>query len=154
MHALNWNVLFCVLYQSKIHTTVKELRYFLYSNRAAEGENLPPTFGSLDLHIRRAHYIAMLWRKADENHPHRPAPTAFGWTFDAGSSHFSPVRCLNPPAPEAILHLIKWGCKSGCEGKCSCRKNNISGTEFCGCWVFTCNIKTSQRGINEECEDV
>ena len=48
----------------------------------------------------------MIWRKADENHPRLPASTAFGWTFDAGSSHFSPVRCLNPPALEAILHMI------------------------------------------------
>ena len=40
----------CVLYRSNIHTTVKELRWFLYSNRAAEGENLSPTSGSLDLH--------------------------------------------------------------------------------------------------------
>ena len=37
----------CVLYRSNIHTTVKELRWFLYSNRATEGENLPPTSGSL-----------------------------------------------------------------------------------------------------------
>ena len=134
----------------------RELRWFLYSNRAAEGENISLTSGSLDLHIRRAHYIAMIWRKADENHPHLPAPVAFGWTFDVGSSHFSPVRCLNPPASEAVLHLIKCGCKSGCEGRCSCRKNRIlfcTCTEFCGCWVFTCNNKTSQPGINEE-EDV
>jgi len=117
----------CVLYRSKIHTTVKELRWFLYSNRAAEGENLLPTSGSLDFkHIRCAHYTAILWRKADENHPCLPAPASFGWTFDAGSSHFSPVRCLNKPAPEAILHLINCGCKSGCEGRCSCRKKTIS----------------------------
>jgi len=95
----------CVLYRSKIHTKVNELRWFLYSNRAAEGENIPPTSGSLDLHIRRAHYIATIWRKANENHPRLPAPTAFVWTFDAGLSHFSPVRCLNPSAPEAVLYL-------------------------------------------------
>ena len=111
--------------RSWFYTTVKELRWFLYSNRSAEGENLPPTSGSLDLHIRRAHYTTMIWRKADENHPCLPAPAAFGWTFDAGLSHFSPVRCLNKPAPEAILHMINCGCKNGCEGRCSCRKNNI-----------------------------
>jgi len=93
----------CVLYRSKIHTEVNELRWFLYSNPAAEGESLPPTSGSLDLHIRRAHYISMIWKKASENHPRIPEPTAFGWTFDSGSSHFAPVRCLNPPAPEAML---------------------------------------------------
>jgi len=146
----------CMLYQSKIHTPVKELRWFLYSNCAAcaaEAENLPPTSGSLDVHIRHAHYVATIWRKAGENHPHLPAHAAFDWTFDAGASHFSPVRCLNPPAPEAVLHLIKCGCKCGCEGRCNCRKNNIPCTEFCGCRVFNFNNKTSQPGINEECED-
>ena len=88
----------CMLHRSKIYTKVNELRWFLYSNRAAEGENLP-TSDALDPRIRRAHYIAMIWRKADKNYPRLPTPTAFSWTFDAGSSHFSPVRCLNPPAP-------------------------------------------------------
>ena len=37
-----------------IYTKVNELRWFFYSNRAAEGENLPPTCGLLDLHIRRS----------------------------------------------------------------------------------------------------
>ena len=143
----------CILYRSKIYTKVNELRWFLYSNRAAEGENLPPTSGSLDLHIRRAHYVSMIWRKATENHPCLPGPAEFGWTFDEDSSHFSPVRCLNPPAPEAVLHLIKCGCKRGCEGRCSCRKNNIPCTEVCGCWLFSCNNKAIQPGIDEDCED-
>jgi len=71
----------CMLYRSKIYTKVNELRWFFYSNCAAEGENLPPTYGALDLHIRRTHYIAMIWRKANENHPRLPTTTAFGWTF-------------------------------------------------------------------------
>ncbi len=144
----------CILYRSKIYTKVNELRWFLYSNRAAEAENLPPTSGSLDLHIRRAHYISMIWRKAYENHPCLPEPAEYGWTFDIGSSRFFPVRCLNPPAPEAVLQLLKCGCKCGCEGsKCSCRKNKIPCTELCGCWVFSCNNKTIQHMINEDFED-
>lgn len=59
----------CILYRSIIYTKVNELCWFLYSNRAAEGEHLPPTSGSLDLHIRRAHYISMIWRKSCENYP-------------------------------------------------------------------------------------
>ena len=84
----------CVVSIKNPHTTVKKLCWFLYSNRGAEGENLPPTSGSLDLHIRRAHYTLMIWRKAAENHPRLPAPVAFGWTFDTGSSHFIPVTML------------------------------------------------------------
>ena len=41
----------CVLYRSKILMTVKELRWFFYSNHSAEGENLPPTSDSLELHV-------------------------------------------------------------------------------------------------------
>ena len=143
----------CILYRSEIFTKVNELRWFLFSNRAAEGENLPPTSGSLDLHILRAHYITMIWRKACESHPCLPAPTEFGWKLDTDSSHFSPVFCLLKPAPESILHLIKCGCKRGCEGRCSCRKNNIPCTEACGCWVFSCNNKSVQPDIEEDCED-
>jgi hypothetical protein len=38
----------CELYRSNVHTKVNELRWYLYSNRAAEAENLPPTLGALD----------------------------------------------------------------------------------------------------------
>lgn len=150
---LTVGTLVCLLYRSQIHTKVNELRWFLYSNRGAEGEDLPPTYGSLDLHIRRAHYVSMIWKKANENHPCLPAPDEFGWKFNDGSNHFSAVRCLNPPAPEAILQLIKCGCKSGCEGRCSCRKNSIPCTEICGCWVFSCNNKPSHQGITEDCDE-
>ena len=37
----------CLLYRSKVHTQVDDLRWFLYSARRAEGESLPPTRGSL-----------------------------------------------------------------------------------------------------------
>ena len=142
----------CVLYRSKIYTKVNELCWSLYSNRAAEGENLTLTSGSLEPHIRRAHYITMIWRKADKPHPSLPAPTSFGWTFDASSNHY-PIHCLNPPAPEAVLHLIKYRCKRGCEGRRSCRKNNIPCTEVCGCWIFSCSNKAVQPGMNEDCDD-
>lgn len=41
-----------ILYRSKVYTKVNELRWFLFSNLAAEREKLPPTSDSLDLHIR------------------------------------------------------------------------------------------------------
>ena len=50
----------CLIYKSKQHTTVTELRWFLYSNREAEAESLPPTKSALEEHIKRAHYISMI----------------------------------------------------------------------------------------------
>ena len=96
----------CQLYKSKVYTKVNEYRWFLYSNRAAEGERLPPTTGSLTLHIRRAHYVAMIWRKAGESHPRLPSPVDCGWEFDTTRHHYAPVRCLNPPAPAAVMNLV------------------------------------------------
>ena len=51
----------------KSYIKVNELRWFLYSNRAAEGESLSPMTGSLTLHIQRAHCIAIILGKAGES---------------------------------------------------------------------------------------
>lgn len=75
----------------------------------------------------------MIWRKACGTHLCLPTPTAFGWTFHAGSSHSFPVHCLNPRAPEAVLNLRKYGCKRGCEGRSA--------------------VETVQPRINEDCHD-
>lgn len=41
---------------------------------------------------------------------------------------------LNPPAPQAVIVLIKCCCKKGCSSnKCSCRKNQMVCTDACGC---------------------
>jgi len=114
--------------KSEVHTKVKDLRWFLVSNHAAEGESLPPTTGSLKLHIRRAHYIAMIWRRATESHPSLPSPAAYGWELLAEEGVYTPIRCAHPPAPEAVINLVKCGCKKGCTGLCSCSKNNIPCT--------------------------
>ena len=101
----------CMLYRSKVYTKVNELRWFLYSNRAAEGESLPPTIGSSTPQVRRAHYIAMIWIKTSESHPYLPSPTEFGWTLDATTKRCDLFRCLQPPAPEAMTELVSVAAK-------------------------------------------
>ncbi|KAG1665089.1 Protein slit [Nymphon striatum] len=46
-----------------------------------------------------------------------------------------PKKCLGLPAPQAVMELVKCGCKGRCMGKsnCSCLKNNLSCTDFCKC---------------------
>ena len=143
----------CLLYKSKSHTAVKELRWFLFSNRSAEGENLPPTFGSLYFHILRASYVAMVWKNASLNHPCLPSPVNFGWKLDEETGSFSACRCLYLPAPEAVLQLVKCGCKSGCEKRCSCRKNDIPCTEVCSCLDENCTNKSMGSRIEEDCDE-
>ena len=98
------------LYTSKVYTKVNDFRWFLYSNRAAEG-SVPPTTGPLTLESQRAHYVANIWRKAGEIHPRLPSPVDCGWEIDTTRHHYTPVRCLNPPAPATVMDLVKCGFK-------------------------------------------
>ena len=40
-----------------------------------------------------------------------------------------------PPAPDAVLHLVKCGCKKDCCGnnRCKCRKAGLQCTDLCSC---------------------
>ena len=118
---------------------VNELWWFLYSNHAAEGESLPPKTGSLTLHIQRAHYVAIVLRKAGERHPCHSSPVDCGGEFDTTRHHYAPVRCLNHPARAAVTNLVKYGCKRGRKRTCSCQNHNLLYTEVCGCVNFSCH---------------
>ena len=66
-------------------------------------------------------------------------PPVSCWEFDTTTHHYAPVRCLNPPAPAAVMNLVKCECKRGCKRTCSCRNNNLPCTEVCGCVNFSCH---------------
>ena len=65
----------CLLYKSTTHKKVGDLRWHLYSSKAAEGENLPPTLGSLQPHTLRAHFVTMIWLNSNKSHQSLPYPT-------------------------------------------------------------------------------
>ena len=52
----------CHIYTSNVN----DFRWSLYFNNAAEGRVFPSTTGSLTMHVQRAHYVAMIRRKAGE----------------------------------------------------------------------------------------
>ena len=81
----------CQLYTSKVYTKVNDFRWFLCFNRAAEEDlkRSPPTTGSLTMHIQRAHYVAMIWRKGGESHPGLPSPVHCDWEFDTTRHHYT-----------------------------------------------------------------
>ena len=51
------------------HTNTAELRWYLFSQKHAEGEKLPPTRATLRPHICRVHYVTMTWVHADDPLP-------------------------------------------------------------------------------------
>ena len=72
----------CLLYDSITIKNVKDLRWHLYSRKQAEGENLPPTMGALTEHIKRAHYMAMIYKRNLQSMQNLPSPEGYGWKFD------------------------------------------------------------------------
>ena len=142
--------LICRIYKSQTHASVNSLRWFLYANRQAQAEQLPPTLGSLLPMLRRVQYIPRLLLQSTVSHPNLPPPDQFCWTVES-DGRLHPVMCDNPPAPEAITMLIRCNCKKGCKSRsCSCLQNTLTCTELCGCSDFEClNIPENQTTEND-----
>ena len=131
----------CQLYTFKVFTKVNNCRWFLYSNRIAE-EEIPPTTGSLTMHIQRTHYVAMIWRKARESHPRLPSPADCGWQFDMTRHDYIQVRRLHLPAAAAVMNLVQCGCKRGCKRAWSCRNNYLPCREV---HAWLCELQLQQQ---------
>ncbi|KAK3708724.1 hypothetical protein QZH41_004431 [Actinostola sp. cb2023] len=126
--------LVCKLYLPKTGiSSVKVLRWWLFTKKQAQSERLPPTQAALIQAIRRSHYQLLVWNSDKVANPSLPAPDNFGWT--AGENEWAPVMTNLPPASDAIIHLIKCKCaKERCStNRCQCRKAGLNCTDLCGC---------------------
>ena len=125
----------CSAYSSKSSCdNVVDLRWELFKTKSFEGEKLPPTQSTLIPHIKRANFISRHDKSYKEPRPILPHPKDNGWEQKVDGK-LEPVRCLDKPAPQAVLELVKCGCKGSCRGKanCSCHKNGLSCTALCKC---------------------
>ena len=131
---------------------IPQCRWYLFPQKHAEGEKLPPTLVTLRQHISRAHFITMIWLKADEPCQELPPPTNYGWVLD--NDRLVPVRSSGLPAPLSVLMLIKCSCKvSSCaSSKCSCMHANMKCTELCGC-SDDCKNASDTISLSENCSD-
>jgi len=87
---------------------VNELRWSLFKKKQAQSERLPPTRGALLEAILRAHYQTMVWNNDKVPNPNIPSPENYGWKKD--NDEWLPVMTTTPPAPEAIIEMVKCGC--------------------------------------------
>ena len=84
----------CKLYSAKNYTDINKLRYDTYKQRftstqvlSTEGMDLsllPPSRSSLVMHLQRANYQVMVWKKAHVQFPTTPSPIGHGWKLDEG----------------------------------------------------------------------
>lgn len=113
--------------------TVEKLRWWMFSKKQSQSERLPPSQDALHQAILRAHYQAMMWCNDITPNPDIPPPNAYGWTLEVGT--WVPIMTTQPPAPKAVLTLVKCNCsKSRCQtNRCTCRKAAMNCTDMCGC---------------------
>jgi len=121
----------------------------LFAQRLKEGQQLPPTLGTLIPHLNRAYYMALLWKLS------RALPTVPNTNFlllgmGGEQTEISLLRQY-APAPEALLELRKCNCETGCiRLSCSCLKNGLTCTDMCGCGDECENVAADNRPIEIE----
>ena len=130
----------CVVYGGKIDDNLDVKRHQLYLRTIAKQKvcakfdlaTLPPTSAAARQHSFRVFHQVQQWRGVALN------PTDWGWRLTDG--RLTPLPTLREPAPESLLHLITFNCrsgcelncKSGCERNCECRRNGLPCTSMCG----------------------
>ena len=124
----------CQVYvPNTIIDNVKELRWWLFRKKQGQSENLPPTPEALRQAINRANYQALAWNLDTVPEQQLPSPETFGWKLE--DDKWVPVMTSLPPAPEAIIQLVKCGCiKTRCSpNRCNCWKAELKCTNLCNC---------------------
>lgn len=134
-------------------TNVADVRWWLFKKKQAQSEGLPSTKAALLPAIMRAHYQAMIWYNDIIPNPELPRPEHYGW--DLVDNKFKPVTTSFPPAPDAIIHLVKCEChQSHCANNmCKCRKNGLSCTGLCGCSIDSDECENAESMALTDDED-
>ena len=130
--------------------TLPALRWELFRKKNLEGEKLPPTRGTLLPHVVRANYMSMRDTSYISVMSKLPPLEQNGWEVRSDEGYL-PIKCLNKPAPEAVLELVKCGCRGQCQSaKCCCLRNGLSCTALCKC---TDSSNVDKLNLDKESDD-
>lgn len=115
-------------------SSIPELRWHLFCKYMAESEKLPPTLGALKQHILRAHVQGRVWGQAAVPQQELLDPLQNGYHSDSDDGQLQPTTTDVPPAPEAIVEMVRCQCKGNCSSnRCSCKSKNLPCTDLCLC---------------------
>ena len=100
---------FCNVYCERSDlVTLPALRWKLFRKKNLEGEKLLPTRGTLQPHIVRTNYMSMRDKSYISVMAKLP-PLEQNGSEVRSDERYPPIKCLNKPAPEAVLLLPeKW----------------------------------------------
>ena len=121
------------LYNGKSDEGLDSLRYRRYCEKLAtntsqvQPQSLPPTPAAAMYHSLRVYFQVQQWKGVGET------MSTEEWGWKACDGVFLPVMTHLPPAPEALLRVIRCNCSTDCSSlKCTCRKHNLECSAACG----------------------
>jgi len=118
----------CRVYNVADTESCNEAHATLFS-RCRSPEILHPTGDAAWLHIRRAHFQAMIWKQAHLTNPILSLPETMGWL--RLNDKLVPKLMSLAPVPETCDEMVNCGCKSGCKTmKCSSRNVELPYTKW------------------------
>ena len=87
------------------------------------------TKAALQQMIKRANYVALVWKECGSPYPDLPEPTSHGCSQDGER-----------------LELVKCGFRGSCTTlSCSCRKPSLKCTEMCGSCESNCENRNAEE---------
>ena len=122
----------CLLYDEKTtHFNLNEIRLKKFEQNVIKSvknvniDKLPPTNSAAKYHSYRVYYQVQVWLGNNSLNPED-----WGWELHNGNLY--PTKMDNPPAPQALMKILKCGCTLNCgTNKCTCKKNGLFCTELC-----------------------
>ena len=122
------------------------------TEKNCQAEKLPPTKGALVPAVKRAQHQVQIWANAIISNPEASNQESYGWQRIDGL--FVSVMTTLPPAPDAIVELVKCGCsKTKCgSARCKCVANKLVCFELCSCddTEETCLNRTSSTSSDSD----
>jgi len=82
----------------------------------------------------RARVQARVWGQAAVPQQELLDPLENGYNRDSDVGQLKPTTTDVPPAPEAIVKMVRCHCKGNCSSnRCSCKSKNLPCTDLCLC---------------------
>ena len=144
---------FCILYGMPKEDDINKVRLHLFlKNKIPEA--LPPTKDALYLHIKRAHYQSLIWKKANFPDPSLPEALAFGWKVTE-TGRLKPILMTKDAIPDDELKFTSCSCTTGCNtNRCGCRKLKLTCSINCKCADDNVVCCTNTPDVNENEDEV
>ena len=117
-----------VLYPNESCQTFDTLRYRLYTKKNKDLSSLPPTSHVLYGHLLRSHYFVWTCHTLLTENAATLNPQRFGWNLVDNVLIPDKHLCSLPE-----IYTATCRCNKKCTGRCMCKKNGTTCTEYCNC---------------------